>query len=78
MTAKEKAKKLIEQFKFTKLSVISSNPKVCALICVDEMFSARLNEIEKVSEYVPCEIYSQQLIFIQREWKEVKQEIIKL
>jgi len=77
MTPEEKAKELVEMF-WDKTRNPNSIAKQCALICVDNEYRARLEEVEKVSDYIPCEIYSQQVIFIQKEWVKVKQEIQKL
>jgi len=78
----QKAKELVERFyMFTWTAVkaaSNADAKQCALICVDNEYRARLEEVEKVSDYIPCEIYSQQVIFIQKEWVKVKQEIQKL
>ena len=91
MNQKEKAKELVDKFvpfsyyhtnefgeygDADKESV--ENAKQCALICIDEEYKARLNEVEKVSEYIPCEVYSQQVIFIKKHYQEVKKEIEKL
>ena len=85
MTPEEKAKELVERFykpidwdTRAMYDVKMKVAKQCALICVDNEYRARLEEVEKVSDYIPCEIYSQQVIFIQKEWVKVKQEIQKL
>ena len=83
MTPKEKANELVLDFYSIDGDSVYDGitwgmAKQCALICVDNEYRARLEEVEKVSDYIPCEIYSQQVIFIQKEWVKVKQEIQKL
>ena len=81
MDAKQKAKDLVERFKLGKdlmgAQILTDNEaKQCALICIEREYKARLNEIEKISEYLPIDIYGQAEISISIELQEVKQEII--
>ena len=89
--AEEKAKELVQKYRkyvdgeiagekdfvFSKKQE-TKQAKQCALICVENEHKAILKEIEKVSEYIPIEIYTQQVVSIQKEYNEVKQEINKL
>jgi hypothetical protein len=81
MSNEEKAIDLVDSFKRSKpligsyILMSTDHAKQCALISVDNEYRSRLSEVEKVSDYIPCEIYSQQVIFIQKEWQKFKQII---
>ena len=69
MTQKEKAKELVEKFRFTKFSIISTNQRKCALICVDEM-------IEFIKDWTVISWDIREIMV--NELEEVKKEIEKL
>ena len=67
MTAKEKAKELVEKYLNIEFCLLTDNQaKQCALICVDEIVSEHLDE--GINSYVQKRIDY---------WSEVKQEINK-
>ena len=66
MTAKEKAKELVDRFNYKNKHYLSLDAKQCALICVDEILKSHYKVLVGV------------LPSIERHYKEVKEEINKL
>jgi len=80
--AKKKAEELVSKYSaqlpyYTEKDNLRK-AKQCALISIDYEFRARLEEIEKISEFLPVDIYAQAVIFTKKELEEIKQEIEKL
>lgn len=43
--------------------------KQCALICVEKVWLSELSKLEELSNYLPCEVYTQQAIIIDTKYR---------
>ena len=67
MTPKEKAMELLYKFQDQLFNEDELEAKQCALICVDEI----LDYIKRINDYSQMEVLSN------KDWQEVKQELLK-
>lgn len=82
MTAQEKAKELFRRFTSPTLLWDGEDwfpqpteAKKCALICVDEIYSAKSNMLQKLHGLIPHDDWQKLKLEIVKEKAEVKQEI---
>jgi hypothetical protein len=69
MTAKEKAKELVNKYWITDFDIYEEESKQCALILVDEILWEIIKYADNSKEYVTENV---------KFWQEVKEEILKL